>query len=74
MMIKGDMANNKITSCILCKRSLYALEEKERETFFPFCSSVCQKKDLGNWVFESYRIPVPGSSDSSEPSIEESES
>jgi hypothetical protein len=24
----------------------------------PFCSEICQQKDLGRWMLEDYRIPV----------------
>lgn len=26
--------------------------------FSPFCSENCRSKDLGNWLFGNYRIPV----------------
>jgi endogenous inhibitor of DNA gyrase (YacG/DUF329 family) len=31
-----------------------------KKKLLPFCSSSCKSKDLSNWVFESYRIPLTG--------------
>ena len=38
-------------SCPICKR-------REVKAFKPFCSKRCADEDLGNWLTESYRIPV----------------
>lgn len=47
-----------IQSCPVCKDVLQADALKvELNKYYPFCSKKCQNKDLGNWVFENYRVP-----------------
>lgn len=40
-------------SCVVCKTEI---PEGKSAKYFPFCSNKCQNKDLGNWVFENYRV------------------
>jgi endogenous inhibitor of DNA gyrase (YacG/DUF329 family) len=47
-----------ITNCSVCKSKLDAEAiNTELNKYYPFCSKKCQNKDLGNWVFENYRVP-----------------
>jgi endogenous inhibitor of DNA gyrase (YacG/DUF329 family) len=46
--------SEKAPKCPICQASIAT--EKARP---PFCSARCQTIDLGNWLGESYRIPVP---------------
>jgi len=41
--------------CPICREPV---ELRDDNPFFPFCSKRCQMRDLGNWLNESYRIPV----------------
>lgn len=42
--------------CPMCKTSCL---EFERNPFFPFCSKICKKLDLDNWMAEKYNISSP---------------
>lgn len=42
-----------ITNCSVCKQPLTG---EDSAKYYPFCSKHCQNKDLGNWVFEKYRV------------------
>ncbi len=53
-----------LTKCSVCKQALVG---EDSAKYYPFCSKHCQNKDLGNWVFENYRVP------SSERVLEEGE-
>lgn len=41
--------------CPMCREPVQLRSANE---FFPFCSDRCRMRDLGNWLSESYRIPV----------------
>jgi len=45
--------------CPICKRVLADAPENHGPR--PFCSTRCKMIDLGNWLSEAYRIPVPAS-------------
>lgn len=47
-----------MASCPIC--GLDAKPRAKNEAF-PFCSPRCRTIDLGKWLSEDYRIPVPGS-------------
>lgn len=38
-------------TCPICRR-------ETRTAFRPFCSKRCADEDLGNWLTESYRVPI----------------
>lgn len=40
--------------CPICSRSI----SLGPDNYIPFCSQRCQTIDLGNWLSDSYRIPV----------------
>jgi len=42
-----------LTHCSVCKALLTG---EDSAKYYPFCSKHCQNKDLGNWVFENYRV------------------
>ena len=54
--------------CPICNRSLLI----EKNNCIPFCSLRCQNIDLGNWLSDSYRIPVL-STDEDEFDLEDNE-
>jgi uncharacterized protein len=41
--------------CPICKKPVKARDENAA---FPFCGERCRLLDLGNWLGESYRVPV----------------
>jgi endogenous inhibitor of DNA gyrase (YacG/DUF329 family) len=43
--------------CPLCGRTS---EPRATNEAAPFCSIRCKQIDLGKWLDEKYRIPVPG--------------
>jgi len=45
--------------CPICKRVLADAPDNHGPR--PFCSTRCKMIDLGNWLSETYRIPVPAS-------------
>ena len=45
--------------CPICKQELKA----EAKVHRPFCSARCKSIDLGNWLTESYRVPVEDDDD-----------
>ena len=42
-------------SCATCRQPIDLRPANED---FPFCSERCRLQDLGNWLNESYRIPL----------------
>jgi endogenous inhibitor of DNA gyrase (YacG/DUF329 family) len=42
--------------CPICSRPARARAENPA---VPFCSARCKQIDLGKWLSESYRVPVP---------------
>jgi endogenous inhibitor of DNA gyrase (YacG/DUF329 family) len=50
--------------CPICKKVLEAVPEDFGPR--PFCSTRCKMVDLGNWLNETYRIPLAAGSDDSE--------
>ena len=41
--------------CAVCRTPI---ELRATNEDFPFCSERCRMQDLGNWLNESYRIPI----------------
>jgi len=52
--------------CPICKQ----LVNSETTAEFPFCSTECRERDLGNWATEKYKVAVPNMDESE---LEESE-
>ena len=48
--------------CPICKEAV----DSETTAEFPFCSTRCRERDLGNWATEKYKVAVP-MMDESEP-------
>ena len=48
--------------CPICKQPV----DSETTAEFPFCSTRCRERDLGNWATEKYKVAVP-MMDESEP-------
>jgi len=69
-MNASQMKKNK---CPTCKGSLRDLSLEDLRKVYPFCSERCQKKDLANWLFEAYRVPLSGNPDSGFDELENSE-
>lgn len=44
--------------CPICKTILNVPNNQDHKTYMPFCSSRCQKLDLGAWAREDYRVPA----------------
>ncbi len=40
--------------CPICKKT--ALRDREKNSYFPFCSERCRRIDLGAWLDEKYVI------------------
>ncbi len=43
-----------VTRCSLCGSEF----DRSETASFPFCSSRCKQIDLGNWLGESYGLPI----------------
>lgn len=43
------------TRCPICRKPV---PPREQNPAAPFCSPRCRTIDLGNWLGESYRIPI----------------
>lgn len=50
--------------CPICQADV---KPREKNRAFPFCSDRCKTIDLGKWMNEEYRIPVPDGEDDEEP-------
>ena len=44
--------------CPICEKTMDAQGPKEWPDW-PFCSRRCKMVDLGRWLGENYRIPIP---------------
>ncbi|MAZ44613.1 MAG: DNA gyrase inhibitor YacG [Legionellales bacterium] len=53
-MTDNSTSKNNPYQCPRCQKTLNWSSENE---FRPFCSSLCQKIDFGNWANEEYAIP-----------------
>ena len=49
------MSEEKTVKCAMCRKEIQLRPHNEH---FPFCSEKCRMQDLGNWLSESYAIPV----------------
>ncbi len=56
--------------CPICARPVAS---RTQNAAFPFCSTRCKQIDLGKWLNEEYRIPVPDASTEDEHSSEGTE-
>ena len=52
--VGGQLATEPSIRCSLCAKPFKRGESKS----FPFCSERCRRIDLGNWLNESYGLPV----------------
>ncbi len=59
------MTHPQTIPCPICKKE----SEKEKNSFYPFCSEQCKLIDLGQWMDGNYTIE--GSDSISEPDEEE---
>jgi len=41
-----------------CPECNKAVDEKENNISFPFCSERCRMIDLGDWLSENHKIPL----------------
>jgi hypothetical protein len=57
--------------CPICERWTEGLTVAQLPTY-PFCGKRCQRIDLGNWLGETYRVPMTERShaDSADPASE----
>jgi len=52
---QGSTTPRRRPRCPICREGVELRADNE---YFPFCSERCQMRDLGNWLSESYRIPL----------------
>ena len=57
----------KYARCPICRAAVAA------SVALPFCSERCRTVDLGNWLGESYRIPVVDETPPDEPAQSDSD-
>ncbi len=50
----------KTKACPVCKKETNI---ESAQDFLPFCSRLCQNKDLLSWMNEGYKIPIESDSD-----------
>lgn len=48
-----------MSKCPICAAPA---KSRQDNSAFPFCTTRCKTIDLGKWMSEEYRIPVPDSS------------
>jgi endogenous inhibitor of DNA gyrase (YacG/DUF329 family) len=51
----------------LCPICSQAAANRSQNPAYPFCTPRCKQIDLGKWLSEDYRVPVPDESGGEDP-------